>query len=67
MVSTCDMVRLNFVLAAGVLAVLGTAITQLVQLTFVESAAVNAAVEGLFVGAVIYFGLKTLELSANPQ
>lgn len=61
------MVRLKFVFAAGVLAALGVAVTQVVQLTFIESTVVNAAMEGLFVGVMVYLGLKTLELSVNPQ
>lgn len=55
------MVRRKFAFAAGVLAVLGGAVAEFVQLTFVDSALVNAAVEGLFVGAIVYLGLKTLD------
>ncbi|CDK37848.1 hypothetical protein BN903_48 [Halorubrum sp. AJ67] len=53
--------------AAGVLAALGVAVTQVVQLTLIESKVVNTGIEGLFVGMVVYLDLKTLELSVNPQ
>ncbi len=61
------MVRLKFAFAAGIFAALGTAVTQLIQLTFIKSVVVNAAIEGLFVGAVVYLGLKTLERSVDSQ
>ncbi|KDE56886.1 hypothetical protein EL22_18395 [Halostagnicola sp. A56] len=62
-----DMVRLKFAFAAGIFAVLGTAVTQLIQLTVIESTVANAAIEGLFVGAVVYVGLKTLERAVDSQ
>ncbi len=62
-----EMEKLRIGLAAGAFAMIGTAITQLVQLTFIEPPIVNVAVEGLFVGTVIYFGVKTLERSADAQ
>lgn len=61
------MVRIKFAFAAGLFAMLGAAVTQLVQLTFIESTVANAAVEGLFVGAVVYLSLKTLERSMDAQ
>jgi len=67
MFSIYDMVRLKIALAAALFAALGVAVTQLIQLTFIESAAANAAIEGLFVGTVVYFGLKTLERSVDSQ
>jgi len=61
------MVPPKLALAAGVFAALGIAVTRTVQSTFIESAAANAAVEGLFVGAVVYLGRKALERSASPE
>ena len=59
--------RLRLALVAGASAVLATAVVQLVELTFVDSALVNAAVEGLFVGTVVYLGVKSLERSTDSQ
>jgi len=59
--------KLKFGVAAGIFAMLGTAVTQLIQLTFIESAVANAAIEGLFVGAVTYLGIKALKRSADSQ
>lgn len=61
------MVSLKFAFAAGMFAAFGAAVTQLIELTFIESTVANAAIEGLFVGVVIYLGLKTLERSVESQ
>lgn len=57
----------NVALAAAAFAALGTAVTQLVRLTFVESAVVRAVIEGLFVAATIYAGLTLLERRSGPE
>ena len=62
-----QMDKLKFGVAAGIFAMLGTAVTQLIQLTFIESAVATAAIEGLFVGAVTYLGIKALRRSADSQ
>jgi len=67
MFSIYNMVRLKIALAAALFAALSVAVTQLIQLTFIESTVVNAAIEGLFVGIVVYFGIKTLERSVDSQ
>ena len=55
------MVRLRSALAAGVLAALGVAVTQFVQLSVVESAFGRAVLDGLFVGVIVYAGLYALD------
>lgn len=55
------MVRLRSALAAGVLAALGVAVMQFVQLSVVGSAFGRAVLDGLFVGVVVYAGLFALE------
>ncbi len=67
MFSNHDMVRLKFAFAAGIFAMLGAAITQFIHLTFIESTVANIALEALFVGAVVYIGLKALERSVDTQ
>ncbi|SFS99221.1 hypothetical protein SAMN04488556_3757 [Halostagnicola kamekurae] len=67
MFSIYDMVRLKIALAAAFFAAVSVAITQLIELTFIESTVANAAIEGLFVGVVVYFALKILERSVDSQ
>lgn len=67
MFSIYNMVGIKIALAAALFAALSVAVTQLIQLTFIGSTVVNAAIEGLFVGTVVYFGLKTLVRSVDSQ
>ena len=55
------MARVRSALAAGALAALGAAITLFVQPTFLDSAVAHVALDGLFVGATVYLGLRGLE------
>ncbi|SEP19818.1 hypothetical protein SAMN04487948_12053 [Halogranum amylolyticum] len=59
--------QVKFAFAAGIFAALGVAVTQIVHLTSLESTVANVAIEGLFVGAVVYLGLKALERSVGSQ
>lgn len=61
------MVDFKFALAAGFFAALGTAVTQLVELTFVESNVIHGAIEVLFIGATVYIGLAILERTVDSQ
>lgn len=61
------MIDLRFAFAAGILAALGAAVTLLIHLPFVESNAAHAVLEGLFVGATVYIGLKILERTVDSQ
>ncbi|QDX39442.1 hypothetical protein [Salarchaeum sp. JOR-1] len=61
------MVRFKPLLAAGFFPALGVAITQLIQLSFIKSAVANIVIEMLFVGAITYVGVKTVERSVDPQ
>lgn len=57
----------KFALAAGVFAALGTAVTQLIEITVLDSHLANIAFEALFIGLIIYIGLKIIEPSEDPQ
>lgn len=59
--------RVKFAFAAGIFAALGVAIAQIVHINSIESTGASVAIEGLFVGAVVYLGLKALEWSVDSQ
>lgn len=59
--------RAKFAVAAGIFAALGAAATLLIQPTFIESHVAHAVLDGLFVGATVYIGLKILERTADPR
>lgn len=61
------MSRVKFAFAAGIFAALGVAIAQVVHIKPIESTVASVALEGLFVGAVVYLGLKALERSVDSQ
>jgi uncharacterized membrane protein len=62
-----SMIRLKFAVAAGIFATLGTATTLLIHPSFVESNVVHVILDGLFVGATVYIGLKFLERTVDSQ
>lgn len=59
--------RFKFAFAAGVFAILGSAITLLIQPTFIESTVTHAVLDGLVVGMTVYIGLKILERALGSQ
>ena len=59
--------KLKFAVAAGIFAALGRAVTILIQPTFIESNVAHAALDGLFVGATVYLGLKILKRTVDSQ
>jgi|GEM_PF-6079930 len=61
------MVKPRVALAAFVFAGLGVAITQLVELAFVESGVLRAGINGLFVGTTTYVGMKTVERTGSAE
>ena len=57
--------RLGFAVAAFIFAALATAVTQLIQLSFVKSTVAHTALDALFIGATVYLGLKILERTVD--
>ncbi|WP_281195782.1 hypothetical protein [Halorubrum sp. F4] len=62
-----DIDRQGFAVAAFVIASLATAVTQLVQPSFVGSTAAHVALDALFIGAAVYIGLSVLERTTESS
>ncbi len=62
-----NVMRIKFAVDAGIFAALSAAAALLIQPTFIESQVAHATLDGLFVGAAVYIGLKILKRTTDPQ